>query len=82
MPRMRPGEAVGVEQVEVGQLLAGAGEGDGLAHDLPSPTGRRRRGVAVELGEDHRAEARVWWKASAVVTGVPQPIMASMTRNV
>ncbi len=50
------GEAVGVEQVEVLELLAGGGEGDGPADDLLHRERRAAAGVAVELGEDDAVE--------------------------
>ena len=57
MPRMRLGHAVGVERLELVELLAGTGEEDRLADDLL----HRQRGaaarVAVDLGEDHAVEA-------------------------
>ena len=51
-----PGEAVGVEEVEVLELLAGGGEGDGPADDLLDRQGGAAAGVAVELGEDDAVE--------------------------
>ena len=47
---------VGMEQVEVGQALAGGGEGDGPADDLLDAQGGAAPGVAVELGEDDAVE--------------------------
>ena len=56
MPRMRLGHAVGVERLELVELLAGTGEEDRLADDFL----HRQRGaaarVAVDLGEDHAVE--------------------------
>ena len=51
-----PGQAIGVEQVEVVELLAGGGEGDGPAHDLLDRERGTAAGVAVELGEDDAVE--------------------------
>jgi hypothetical protein len=56
MPRIRPGEAVGVEQVEVLELLARRREGDRAAHDLLDRQRGAAAGIAVELGEDHAVE--------------------------
>ena len=53
-----PGHAVGVEQLEGVELLAGAGEGDGAARDLLDRQRRAAAGVAVELREDHAVELR------------------------
>ena len=50
------GHAVGVEEVEVGQPLARAGEGDRLADDPLDGEGGAAAGVAVELGEDDGVE--------------------------
>ena len=50
------GQAVGVEQVEVGELLAGRREGDRPADDLLHRQGGAAAGVAVELGEDDAVE--------------------------
>ena len=46
------GHAVRVEQVEVGEALTGAGEGDRLAHDTLHRERGPATGVAVELGQD------------------------------
>ena len=56
MPEDPPGQPVGVEQLEVGELLARGGEGDGLADDLLDRQRGATAGVAVELGEDHAVE--------------------------
>jgi hypothetical protein len=50
------GHAVRVEQIEVGQSLAGAGERDGFAHDALDRQGGATAGVAVELGQDDATE--------------------------
>ena len=50
------GQAVGVERLEVVELLAGGGEGDRLADDLLDRQRRTTAGVAVELGQDHAVE--------------------------
>ena len=50
------GHPVGVEEVEVGQPLTRAGEGDRLADDALDGEGRATAGVTVELGEDDRVE--------------------------
>ena len=56
MPEDAVGHAVGMEEVEVGQALAGAGEGDRLADHLLDREGGATAGVTVELGEDHAVE--------------------------
>ena len=82
MPEDAARHAVGMEQVEVGQALAGRGEGDGPAHHLLDAQRGTAAGVAVELGEDDAVERQgSSWKASAVATA-SWPVMASMTRNV
>jgi hypothetical protein len=70
-----------VEEVEVLELLAGGGEGDGLADDLLDRQGGAAAGVAVELGEDDAVEGEGLVEASATVTA-SWPVMASTTRNV
>ena len=50
------GQAVGVEQVEVLELLAGRREGDRAADDLLDRERGAAAGVAVELGEDDAVE--------------------------
>ena len=57
MPRMRLGHPVGVEDVEVFELLAGGREQDRLAGDLANRQRGTTTGVAVELGEHHTGEA-------------------------
>ena len=52
MPRMRTGHAIGMEEVEVVELLAGADELDRLAGDGAHAERGAAAGVAVELGED------------------------------
>ena len=56
MPRMRLGHAVGMELLEVGELLTGRREGDGLADDLLDRERSAAAGVAVELRQDHAVE--------------------------
>ena len=46
-----------MEGVEVLELLAGRGEGDGFAHDLLDGERGTASGITVELGEDHAVEA-------------------------
>ena len=58
------GHPLGVEDVEVGELLAGGGEHDRLAGDVPHRQRGTTAGVAVELGEDDAGEA------DAVVEGL------------
>jgi hypothetical protein len=71
-----------VELLEVVELLAGGGEGDGLADDLLDRQRGAAAGVAVELGEDDAVELEgLAWNASATVTA-SWPVMASTTRNV
>ena len=53
------GHAVGVEGLDVGELLARAGELDGLAHHGPDGQGRAAAGVAVELCEDYAVDAKL-----------------------
>ena len=50
------GHAVGVELLEVGELLARGREGDRLADDLLHRQRGAAAGVAVELGEDDAVE--------------------------
>ena len=50
------GHAVGVEEVEVGEPLAGGGEDDRPADHLLDREGGAAAGVAVELGEDDPVE--------------------------
>ena len=50
------GEAIGVEEVEVVELLAGGREGDRSPDDLLDRQGGATAGVAVELGEDDAVE--------------------------
>ena len=50
------GHAVGMEVLEVVELLAAAGELDGLAGDRPHGEGGAAAGVAVHLGEDDAVE--------------------------
>ena len=50
------GHPVGVEDLEVGDLLTGRGEHDRLAGDLGDRQGRATAGVAVELGQDDTGE--------------------------
>ena len=50
------GQAVGVEEVEVLDLLPGGGEGDRSADHLLHAQGRAPAGVTVELGEDDPVE--------------------------
>ena len=51
------GHAVGVELLEVVELLAGGGEHDRPADHLLHRQGGAAAGVAVDLGEDHAVEA-------------------------
>ena len=76
------GHAVGVERLELVELLAGTGEEDRLADDLL----HRQRGaaarVAVDLGEDHAVEAdRLVERRSATLTA-SWPVIASTTSSV
>ena len=48
-----------MEGLDVGELLARAGELDGLAHHGPDGQGRAAAGVAVELGEDYAVDAQL-----------------------
>ena len=77
-----PGQAVGVEQVEVGQLLAGGREGDRLADDLLDRQRGAAAGVAVELGEDDAVEREGLRGSSRPTVTASWPVMASTTRNV
>src|SRR3954468_15548439 len=52
------GHPVGVELLEVAQLLARRGEEDRLARDRLDRQRRAAAGVAVELGQDHAVELR------------------------
>ena len=76
------GEAVGVEQVEVGELLAGGREGDRLADDLLDRERRAAAGVAVELGEDDAVERERLRGTPRRPSTASWPVMASTTRNV
>ena len=51
------GHAIGMEDVEVFELLAGGGEEDRLAGDLADAQRGTTAGVAVELGEDDTGDA-------------------------
>src|SRR3954452_15925366 len=50
--------AVGMELLEVAQLLAGGGEQDRLARDRLDAQGGAAAGIAVELAQDHAVELR------------------------
>src|SRR4051795_11105845 len=64
------GHAVGVEALEVLELLARGGEEDRLAGDGLDRQRRAAAGVAVELGEDHAVELRRLGELLGDVDGV------------
>ena len=57
-PEDAVGHPVRMELVEVVELLAGRGEGDGPAHHLLDREGRPAPGVTVQLGEDDPVEGQ------------------------
>ena len=80
-PEDAVGHPVGVELVEVVELLAGGGEGDGPAHHLLDREGRPPRASPSSLVRITPSRVRASWKAEAVDTA-SWPVMASMTRKV
>ena len=64
------GHAVGVEGLDVGELLADAAELDGLARHRAHGQGRAAAGVAVQLGEDHAVHAELLVEGLGHVHGV------------
>jgi hypothetical protein len=70
-----------VELLEVGDLLAGGGEGDRPADDLLDERAAPPRASPSSLVRITPSMARAAWKASATVTA-SWPVMASTTRNV
>ena len=75
-------ESVGVEGLELVELLAGRGEGDRLADDLLDRQRGTAAGVAVELGEDDAVEFEGVVERLRAVLTASWPVIASMTRNV
>ena len=53
------GHPVGMEDLEVVELLAGGGEGDGPTDDLLHRQRRATAGVTIELGEDDPVEGQL-----------------------
>ena len=82
MPRMRPGQAVGVEDLERVGLLAGAHELDGQAGDGADRQRRAAAGVAVDLGEDEAGDAAPRRGTPRRPATASWPTMASTTSSV
>ncbi len=80
MPRMRDGHPVGVESVEVGELLAVGREHDRPAGDLRDGQRGAAAGVTVELGEHDAVEADAVGERLRGVTA-SWPIIASTTNS-
>ena len=73
------GHAVGVEGLEVLELLAHADELDGLAGDRLDGEGRAAAGVAVQLGEDDAVEVHLLVRKVSATLTASWPVMASTT---
>ena len=75
------GHAVGVEDVEVVELLAGADELDGLAGDGADAERGAAAGVAVELGEHDAVEVDAARGTASATLTASWPVMASTTSS-
>ena len=82
MPRMRRGHPVGVEDVEVLELLAGGREHHRAAGDAARPTAPHRRGRHRRAWSARRRRSRRRRGTPAAVVTASWPIIASTTNRI